>query len=300
MTAVPNGAATPSDLARATDPRAPLENAAVDDATLITRVDQAQSAIAHQIGQQQRDGLATERFDAQSHGPPAPHQRRSAIATEHETPAAVRPFQAVWEVDVFDVPATVADLFFDGKRHQQIAQRVAEAVETGLRSILITSRYRGEGRSSVAIGMAMAAAAAGIRVALIDADSEAPSLVDDLRLDLQYGWIETIRGGLPIKEVAVRAVEDGVTLIPLMPPGGAPATPYEVTQVIEALQDQFDLLIIDGPPADSCHALKIATAVDSAIVVRDINRSDAATVGHFASQLQDAGVRGIGIVDNFV
>ena len=56
----------------------------------------------------------------------------------------------------------------------------------------------GSAMPACAAAIAMAAAAAGIRVALVDADAENPSLADDLRLDLQYGWVDTIRGGLPI------------------------------------------------------------------------------------------------------
>jgi Mrp family chromosome partitioning ATPase len=210
------------------------------------------------------------------------------------------PFQSVWEVDVFDIPATVADLFFEGRLFQQIAERMSDAVATGLRTVLVTSNSSGEGRSSVAIGMAMAAAAAGIQVALVDTDTEDPTLADDLRLDLEYGWVDTIRGGLPIKEVAVHAVEDGVTLIPLMPPHGrTAATAYEVTQLIKLLQGKFELIVIDGPAGSSPCLHQCASVVDSAIIVRDMTRTNTLQINEFSSRLREAGVSGIGIVENF-
>lgn len=210
-------------------------------------------------------------------------------------------FQAAWEVDVFDVPRVVADLFFDGTLFQQIAERMSDAVRTGLRSVLITSAQRGEGRSSVAIGIAMASAAAGIRVALVDADTEDPSLTDDLRLDLQYGWVDALRGGLPIKEAAVHAVEDGVTLIPLMrPKPRAAATGSEVAQLIELLRERFELIILDGPAATSPHLASCAAVVDSAVVVRDITRTGAAAIADLSSRLLAVGVQGIGVVENRV
>ena len=245
---------------------------------------------------------ATERFDTATVGPPSPHQKSRHSKVPVGQPARrVEPFQAAWEVDVFDIPARVADLFFDGKRYQQIAERMSDAVKTGLQSVLVTSSQSGEGRSTVAIGIAMAAAATGIRVALIDADTQAPTLADDLRLDLQYGWVDTVRGGLPIKEIAVHAVEDGVTLIPLMPPvGRTEATAYEVTQLIDLLKGKFELLVIDGPSFVTSAAKQIATSVDSAILVRDIRRTDATTISEMSERLLDAGVQGVGIVDNFV
>ena len=258
--------------------------------------------------------LTTERFDVQSPGPPVPHHKIvpptdeaatdetvTAESMQHRAERTIEPFQAVWEVDVFDVPSRVADLFFDGRRYQQIAERMSAAVQTGLQSVFVTSVQSGEGRTSVAIGFAMAAAASGMRVALVDADTATPTLADHLRLDLQFGWVDTIRGGLPIKEIAVHAVEDGVTLIPLMPPQGqTAATPYEVTRLIETLCNHFDLLIIDGPTAESPGVSKIAGACDSAVLVRDKTRTGDEHVVKFSARLQEAGVQGVGIVDNFV
>ncbi len=222
-------------------------------------------------------------------------------AARTNEPHSFFPIQAVWEVDVFDVPATVADLFFEGSLFQQIAQRMSDAVSSGLNSILVTSTKAGEGRSSVAIGLAMAAAAAGIRVALVDADTEDPTLADDLRLDLEYGWVDTVRGGLPIKEVAVHAVEDGVTLIPLMPPRGrTAATAFEVVQLAELLKTNFELVVIDGPAGNSPNIHQCASVADSAIIVRDASRTDTLAINEFSYRLRESGVQGVGIVENFV
>ena len=206
----------------------------------------------------------------------------------------------VWEVDVFDVPTAVADLFFDGPLFQQIAERVLQAVNSGLSSMMVTSVHRGEGRSTVAIGMAMAAAAAGLRVALVDADTEGPSLQDDLRLDLEYGWVDTVRGGLAIREVAVHAVEDGVTLVPLMPPlAGAAATDFEIVQVLQSLRGKFDLIVVDTPSLESSLTLPAAAVVDSALIVRDASRTNADNINKLSYQLREKGVQGIGVIDNF-
>jgi Mrp family chromosome partitioning ATPase len=166
--------------------------------------------------------------------------------------------------------------------------------------MLVTSTKAGEGRSSTAIGLAMAAAAAGIRVALVDADAEAPTLANDLCLDLQFGWVDTIRGGLPIKEVAVNAIEDGVTLIPLMPPHGpTAATAEEMVRLIELVTDKFELVIIDGPSGKSPSIRRCIAAVDSAVIVRDVRRTDTAAINEFSYRLREFGVRGVGVVENF-
>ncbi|MDF1840759.1 MAG: P-loop NTPase [Rubripirellula sp.] len=219
---------------------------------------------------------------------------------DQEQLAPLVPFRPVWEVDVFDIPKIVADLFFDGALFQQIAERMGEAVSRGLNSVLVTSAQAGEGRSSVSIGIAMAAAAAGIRVALVDADTKNPSLADDLRLELQYGWVDTIRAGLPIAEVAVHAVEDGVTLIPLMPPNGSTAaTGAEVVQLLEEMRNRFELVVIDGPAESLDDVHQYASMVDSAIIVQDVTRSEAASINRYSNRLREQGITGVGVVENF-
>lgn len=213
----------------------------------------------------------------------------------------ITPFDAAWEVDVFDIPPCVADLFFDGRLFQQITDRMSEAVSTGLKSLLVTSTKPREGRTSAAIGLAMAAGAAGIRVALVDADTETPTLADDLRLNLQYGWVDTIRGGLPIKEVAVNAIEDGVTLVPLMPPyGRTGATAEEIIQLITLLRSKFELIILDGPSGRSANLHPFLSSVDSAIIIRDVRKTDTTEVNEFAYRLHECHVSGVGVVENFV
>ncbi|QDT02694.1 Septum site-determining protein MinD [Rubripirellula lacrimiformis] len=217
-------------------------------------------------------------------------------------PLAERPsFQAAWEVDVFDIPKTVADLFFDESLFQNLSDRMGEAVAGGLRTMLVTSVQRGEGRSSVAIGIALAAAASGVRVALVDADIDEPTLADDLRLDLEFGWLDTVRCGLPIREVAVHAVEDSLTLIPLVDVERAQtASAEEISLLVEDLRDRFDLVVIDGPAGDSSRLRPFTTAIDSAIIVRDGKRTNQAAVESFASRLTRSGVQGVGMVENFI
>lgn len=210
-------------------------------------------------------------------------------------------FQAAWEISVLDVPKMVADLFFRETLFQDLSDRMSDAVAGGMKTVMVTSAQHGEGRTSTAVGIALSAGAAGLRVALVDADFEEPTLADDFRLDLEYGWLDTIRAGLSIREVAVLAVEDAVTFIPLVDHARTkPATADEVAILVETLEDNFDLIVIDAPKGTSHHLQSIASRVDSAIIVRDAARTQAADVQDFARWLTSAGVQGVGMVENFV
>ena len=218
----------------------------------------------------------------------------------HAAPQA-EAIQPIWEVDSFDIPQSVEQLFFEEKLFELVAKRIQDAVNDGLQSVMVTSSKSGEGRSTVAIGMAMAAAATGLRVALIDGDTQDPTLADDMRLDVDYGWLDTLRGGLPLSQIAVLSIEDGLTLIPLMPPQReqVSATADEIETLISVVGDQYDLVVIDAPAGDQSQMEPFAKHVDSAIIARDASRTDINTVNELSYRLQAAGTQGVGIVENF-
>ena len=209
-------------------------------------------------------------------------------------------WQPAWEVDVFEVPPAVAELFFEDSLYNDLATRLGDTVKSGLQSLLVTSVDRGEGRSTVAIGMALAAATTGIRVALVDLDLDRPALAEQLRLDLDHGWVDHVRQGTPLGEIAVRAVEDQVTLLPLLAHDGQrPADAAEAIQLIERLESQFDLIVLDGMASDSPTLDRLVASVDSAIVVRDMTRTETDRINAFSYRLKEAGVRGVGVVENY-
>ena len=166
--------------------------------------------------------------------------------------------------------------------------------------MMMTSELPGEGRTTVAMGVALAAAASGLRVALVDGDLANPTLAEELRLDLDHSWVESVRRGLPMKEVAVHAREDNLTLVPLLPSdSGRQATAMECTRVIESLKAHFDLIIVDGPTADARDLPMLGSAIDSIVIVHDVNQSGAAAADRLAARLHHAGIEGVGIVENF-
>jgi len=98
-------------------------------------------------------------------------------------------FSASWEVDRFFWPEVAMQIEkAHGEAFQQIGKHLRLANQEGLKVMAVTSGERGVGRSTVAIHLARCAAASGLNVALVDADTFYPSLVDQLRLDVEHGW----------------------------------------------------------------------------------------------------------------
>ena len=172
----------------------------------------------------------------------------------------------------------------------------------GLKSVIVTSASEGEGRTVTAIGIALAAASNGKRVALVDGDIENPTLQHDLQLDLDSGWVEAIRGGLLLDDVAVHSIHDNLTLIPLLAAGSEgfkKASATDLVRMVDQLDGKFDLIVIDGSTSSTTSVHNFATLVDTAVIVRNKNTTDLDTVNELAYRLRESGVTGIGIVENF-
>ena len=77
------------------------------------------------------------------------------------------------------------------------------------------------------------------------------------------------------------------------------ATGYEVVQLVELLKDKFELIILDAPTSQSGQIHQCASAVDSAIIVRDMTRTDTLAINEFSYRLRESGIQGVGVVENF-
>lgn len=239
-----------------------------------------------------------------------------AAPTKPATQPVAQPFAAVWEVDAFEFSDTMIGLFGDAGLIKSIGFPLDRAVSEGLQTLLITSVEQGAGRTTVATGIAIAAATAGLRVALVDAtiatalastSAAGSSLADALNLEIQFGWIEAIRGGISIAETAIHSIEDQLTVLPLVVPrAGLPPTSDEFARVIQTLRQAFDLIVIDGPPCTEAAFRPLvshgasAAAVDATILVQDMRQASADQADRVMEMLRRDGITGLGMVQNFV
>ncbi|MCC9599635.1 hypothetical protein LOC67_03605 [Stieleria sp. JC731] len=209
---------------------------------------------------------------------------------------------AAWEVDAFSIPRHVAETFFDENFFRSIADHLGQSVRAGLRSVLVTSLCSGEGRSTTTLGTAIAAAATGLSVAIVDVDLDAPGQAEQVRLDVESDWVTAVRQGQPLESIAIASIEDGVTLLPLLysDEGSLPATSLDLDRLIDQLHRCFDLVLFDGPCVNNWATARLASAVDSCLIVRDARTTDKKQISFAAASLKRQGVQGIGVVDNFV
>ena len=225
---------------------------------------------------------------------------QDVVAAKNHSLDRSKTFEPVWEVDAFEFSDTIVELFGDAKLMKSIGIPLDQAVSNGLKSILITSASVGVGKTSVAIGVAVSAAAAGLRVALVDADIANAGLAEALRLEVIEGWPTAIKGGQRADEVAIRSIEDQLTVIPSRSEDrDVPVTADEFDTLMSHLRDAFDLIVVDGAAMASRPAIEVGRSVDAAIMVVDSRNRNSDEEVAVQNYLRRAGVTGLGLVENF-
>ncbi len=221
--------------------------------------------------------------------------------------AAGGTFAAAWEVDAFCWPDVCAqlDTAANGQLRESGAE-IAAAARQGLKVLAVTSVYRDEGRTTLAMSLARHAAAAGCRVALLDADMAKPDLAEQLGLESPCNWHIVARQQQSLAEAAVYSLEDGVTLFPLTTPAADDLGVLDENLLVETLRTlagEFDLVVMDMYPME-VHAVPVLrdsqrSPIDMAVVVRDIRSTYEQRTLETVQKLRNAGVKAVGIAENY-
>lgn len=224
-----------------------------------------------------------------------------------KTKFAAAPFQAAWEVDSLTWPEIQSKLMSEQERaFSKVAAHFADACHQGLQVLLVTSPTEKEGRSTVASCIARSVAERGIQVALLDGDIESPALADSLNLEIAQGWNDAIVEGLPLEEIAIHSIEDGLTLIPLTANESSPKLAHidrYIAAVLERLRESFDLIVIDATYINSLDNRLIGTesneTIDAMILVADGRIEDQQRMETAIRRIKNMGISSVGIVENF-
>lgn len=228
------------------------------------------------------------------------------VAASSNLPLPVA-FAPSWEVDRFVWPAVLSQIEkSDQAAFQAISKHLRMANQDGLKVIAVTSGERGVGRSTVAMHLARSAAAAGLKVALVDADGFYPSLIDQLKIDLEHGWQECLFENIPLEEVAIKSIEDNVTLFPLtavIPTQQLHVNLHRMAKIVKRISLAYDMVFLDSNRLNLEQRDLIGVSqeriIDAAIVVTDSELSVKEKVDTAVSILHGMGIASVGIVQNF-
>ncbi|WP_366180205.1 polysaccharide biosynthesis tyrosine autokinase [Actinomyces timonensis] len=178
------------------------------------------------------------------------------------------------------------------------------ATATAGRSAVISSALRGEGRSTIAVGLARVLALSGHRVVLVEGDLRAPSLASVLGIDgRRAGLAQVLAGAVAVEDALVRTSMPGLSVIPA---GALPGNPSELlgssrmTELLESLSAEAIVLIDSPPSSQATDAAVLAAQADGALLVVSTGTTTSAQLRQAAQALEQGGGRILGVVLNAV
>lgn len=177
-----------------------------------------------------------------------------------------------------------------------------------IRTVLFTSRYEQEGKSSIAMNVMRTLASFGKRVVLVDADLRCSSLARRYRFSYTqqeaFGLAQYLAGMCPLEEVVY---ETNLPNACILPAGREVLSSLRLLasprygEMIETLREHFDVILVDSPPAGVIvDAVEIAKYCDGAIIVVAYNTGRKQEVGEVASSIAKTGCKVLGAVMNGV
>ena len=169
--------------------------------------------------------------------------------------------------------AALAPKSLAAEQYRSLRTRLAQMEGAGgLRTVLITSPQKGEGKSVTAANLALTMAQElQRRVVLVEADLRKPSLQHLFGLPPGPGLAEYLTGAVDLKDALQFVPEHNLTLLPA---GTAPLNPAELLgstamrRLLDHLRTRFDRVILDTPPVLPLADVAIlAPIVDGSLLV---------------------------------
>jgi len=140
--------------------------------------------------------------------------------------------------------------------------------EQGVKSLVITSPGRGEGKTTLAARLAVALSEEGRRVALVEADFRRPAMFNHFPEDEDSGIAETLtNGGRPKPQAAAASLSIFQTGLFSGDVHGL-VTSGALAVFLGSLRGDYDLIVIDTPPVLSfADASLLSRLADAALLV---------------------------------
>lgn len=167
-------------------------------------------------------------------------------------------------------------------------------------SLLVTSSQPSEGKSTTSVALAISFSKVGKKVLLVDADLRNPSLHKYINIKNNDGFVSLLTNNREFSNV-VQNIEG--TNIDFIPAGQSPPNPAEILiaenigQFIASVKDQYDHIIMDGPPimglADSP---QISSVVAGTIVIARTGAVRGRQAKNAITRLQQANAKILGVI----
>jgi chain length determinant protein tyrosine kinase EpsG len=168
--------------------------------------------------------------------------------------------------------------------------------------LAVVSAGTGDGRSYIAANLAIVFSQLGERTLLIDADMRSPRQHNLFNLGKRAGLSDILVGRAGLDAIVSIDVLQNLSVLAS---GANPPNPQELlgrqsfSKLLLSLGENFDVIIIDTPPAAVCaDAHTVAVRTGAALVIARQDRSSMVQLGKFTNSLREFGVTLVGSVLN--
>jgi len=171
-----------------------------------------------------------------------------------------------------------------------------------VKTLVVASPTRGDGKTSLASNLALAMAEASRRVLLVDLSARRPSVEKCFRLEPAEGLAELLRGECQPEQVV--QLTDLANLC-VVGPGfdsedlASRLASREMLRFMEWAEEEFDHVIMDTPPALLMSDAKLlAPLVDAVVIVVGVGVSTTGMVRRCLREMELVGANMVGVVLN--
>lgn len=172
-----------------------------------------------------------------------------------------------------------------------------------LKTMLITSSEKEEGKSTVSGNLALSFAQNNKKIILVDCDLRRPSIHRKFKISNLIGLSEVLIGKISLEETVQRYNDN----LDILSSGKIPPNPSEMlssnamNNLIKTLKEKYDIVILDSAPLQAVTDAQIlATKVDGTILVVRAERTKKESIIESKNRLDKVGANIIGTVLNAV
>jgi len=196
-------------------------------------------------------------------------------------------------------------------KQQSIAAEAFRSLRTAIhfsaitkqrKTILFTSTFAGEGKSTISTNLAITLGLTGARTLLVDCDFHKSTLYQRIGMKQVPGITEVLAGDAPL---AMALQETGVKNLVFLSTGTPPPNPSvilgssEMKQLLEELKGEFDQIVIDAPPTlPVSDSIVLTSLADLVLVVMEAGRIPAKAAARLSEMLKGAKAPVAGFIFN--
>lgn len=173
------------------------------------------------------------------------------------------------------------------------------SVEEPVKTLMLTSTFPNEGKTTTSIYLAISLAETGKRVLLIDGDLRRPMIGEYINDRQEKGLVDYIAGTAQITDLIIPTKCENLFFLDSGPKVGNTVeilSSERFEGLIEDLRAEFDYVIVDTPPLGSfIEAAIVASVVDGTILVVENGKVEVRMAKSVVEQLKKANARVLGI-----